>query len=897
MAQTVYHPESPANFTITSANFREYLHERAVFDEEIDARGYCWVNSGKPIDGRFASVFGFPHRAGGILIPLHPLLGGEAFHLRDADPQLGKDGKALKFLTPSKQPNCLITSPLIDKTEFQQERADIVIVEGITRVDALAHYGIPALGITGVWNWRGRNPVGGKTAIADWEEVSIEGSNFLLAPDGDVSSNPDVYKAIERLQKFLLAKRAANVVVLELPDNQGLDDWIAGNGPFEDKKALFVELKPHVLDDMPPEPVSKQSKQAMTQGLPILDDADAMGNWSCNPTADAVRLLRYAPDKLLAARNRVDGTWRLLVDNGFGVWHPDAGSLDRLMVKSSSEWNTKIATSGITGNLTTVDAQKAIKWAIESTKPRGRADCRFSIGAAVELLKAADQLPAGLEQCDAFDLDRHSPDAPVLGTPNGVIDLNTGQLLPREEGRKRFVSRSVPDEFQPDAQHKMVDDLIAHLPEAERDYILAAVGFALRRIPARRMYLLVGQKRSGKTTFLNAVYGCLGDVKNNGYGMSLDVRDLAPPRFITPNSHSGGLFGIQDAAIAIVSEAPQEDKVTFNERLIRSLTGGDVQNMRDVGEKSGSGRPASATIVMALNPDQLPGISLRDEALRDRIKIMDYPPLELAEADVDDMRIEAVRDNPAVRQALLALLVKAGVERAGKPPQDTETVTAAVALRYAESIGPVGEWLIANVSRAYGKRLYTNDLWEAVVAEFGPEKDCKIEDRTRRETIALFRTVIGGLPGLESKGRKSHYLGLTLAPAPAAEDWPLCVVCAENPVSPGKESQVCSQECLVKALTVSGGVDGEAARDAVIHRLVVNTGRDCHTVDNGIVHYGIGPDWTHCYCGKYQRPEKAGKTFIDGQPSPEWVLHVSDQPPDERQASLDGMPAPTQPYH
>ena len=800
MAQTAYHPEAPATSTITAANFREYLHERAVFDADIDARGYRWVYSGKPIDGGFASALGFPQRSGGILIPLHPLIGGEAFQLRDATPHPGKNGKALKFLTPPKQPNCLITSPLIDKSKFQQERANIVIVEGVTRVDALAHYGIPALGIAGVWNWRGKNPVRGKTAIADWEEVSIEGSSFLLAPDGDVGGNPDVHKAIGRLRKFLLAKQAAKVVVLQLPDNQGLDDWIADNGPFDDDKALFAELKPHVLDDMPPEPVSKQSKQAMTQGLPILDDADAMGNWSCNPTADAVRLLRFAPNQLLAARNRVDGTWRLLVDNGFGVWHPDAGSLDRLMVSSSSAWNTKIATSGITGNLTTVDAQKAIKWAMEAAKPKGRADCRLSIGAAVELLKTAGQLPAGLEQCDAFDLDRHSPDLPVLGAPNGVIDLNTGQLLPREEGRKRFVSRSVPDEFQPDAQHKMVDDLIAHVPEAEREYLLAAVGFALRRIPARRMYLLVGKKRSGKTTLLNAVYGCLGDVKNNGYGMSLDVQDLAPPRWNTPNSHSGGLFGIQDAAIAIVSEAPQEDKVTFNERLIRSATGGDVLNMRDVGEKSGPGRPASATMVMALNPDQLPGISLRDEALRDRLKIMDYPPLALADADVDPMRLETVRDSPAVRQALLALLVKACAEAKGRPPQDTDTVTAAVEKRYAESIGQVGEWLIGNVSRSHGKRLYTKDLWAAVVAEFGPEEDGKIEERTRRETIDLLRTVIGGLPPLASKGRKSHYLGLTLAPAPAddADDWPLCKVCAVRPVTPTKDSSICGLECLEK---------------------------------------------------------------------------------------------------
>ena len=125
--------------------------------------------------------------------------------------------------------------------------------------------------------------------------------------------------------------------------------------------------------------------------------------------------------------------------------------------------------------------------------------------------------------------------------------------------------------------------------------------------------------------------------------------------------------------------------------------------------------------------------------------------------------------------------------------------------------------------------------------------------------------------------------------APAAEDWPLCEVCGVNPVSPTKYSDICGgRECLVKLIHVAGGVDGEAARDAIIHSLVVKLGRDCRYevvedgVVQGIIHYGIGPDWTHCYCGKYQRPEKAGETFIDGQPSPEWALFVSAQPPDER---------------
>ena len=690
MATTSYH-------ALSKNNWREYLSARGVFaDDVIAAREYKWVYPGKPLGGDFANSYGFPRKSSGLLMPLHGLMGQNAYQLREAGPQQGDDDKSRKFNTPQGQTMCLATSPLIDPEAFKKKEASIVIAEGVTRVDALAAYGIPALGLVGTYGWRGTNKWKGKTALADWEEVSIKGSRFLLAPDGDVADNSNVHKAIERLRTWLNGKGADKVRLLRLPENAGLDDWIATEGPFEDAKALFEALNPYILDQMPPEPVSKQVKQAMTQRMPILEDADVIGNWSCNPTTDAVRLLQFAPDKLLAVRNSVDGSWRLLVDNGFGVWQQDRGALDKLMLASSAAWNLKIAEGAIAGSLSAVDAQKALKWAIESAKPRGRSECRLSIGAAYESLKEAGHLPPGLQACDVKDLDKKATFAPSLGAPNGVIDLNTGALLPREEGRKRLVSRTVPDDFKPDAQHSMVDQLIAHVNPVDRDYILAAVGFALRRIPARRMYMLAGKKQSGKTTLLNAIYGCLGDVKANGYGMSLDMKDLAPPRWNTPNSHDAGLFGVQDAAIAIVSEAPQTDKVTLNERLVRTLTGGDYLNMRELGEKSGPGRPASATLVMALNLSQLPGVNLTDGALRDRIKILNYPPLSISSASIDYMRYETVRENPGVRQALLALLVKA-CAKTDEPPQDTESVKDAVERRHAESIGPVGEWMIANV--------------------------------------------------------------------------------------------------------------------------------------------------------------------------------------------------------
>ena len=46
--------------------------------------------------------------------------------------------------------------------------------------------------------------------------------------------------------------------------------------------------------------------------------------------------------------------------------------------------------------------------------------------------------------------------------------------------------------------------------EEHRDWILAAVAYALRGNPNRRIYVLEGPPGGGKTTLLNAVRACLG---------------------------------------------------------------------------------------------------------------------------------------------------------------------------------------------------------------------------------------------------------------------------------------------------------------------------------------------------------------------------------------------------
>ena len=277
--------------------WKQYLADRGVWAEAIQARGYKVVYSGKALDGDYASAYGFPQTHGGLLIPLHLLLGGEAYQLRftpGTEPK-DKNGKPRKFATPKGQLNVLSTSPLT-RDLLRSAKEAIVIAEGVTRVDALVSYGIPAVAITGSASWRGKNAQGGVTSLPDFENLAIKGNRFILAFDGDVTTNSNVNASARRLAAFLDAKGADSVWTLTLPDGVGLDDWIAANR-FPDKKALAAALQEHSTQNLGKAP--RDVKVPTPTGrLFAIDDA----SWrALSPPG------RRAPPAALPSEGRVRG--------------------------------------------------------------------------------------------------------------------------------------------------------------------------------------------------------------------------------------------------------------------------------------------------------------------------------------------------------------------------------------------------------------------------------------------------------------------------------------------------------------------------------------------------------------------------------------------------------------
>lgn len=135
------------------------------------------------------------------------------------------------------------------------------VTEGVKKADCGVQYQLCIVAPSGVWNWRGTNEMGGKTAIADWNTIALNDRRVILAFDG--ARKPSAAKALCALAEYL-KYRGAEVEYLHLPDTEkktGLDDYLMAGHTVDDLWKLVKPTPPPVPDEhddddtgQPPEP-------------------------------------------------------------------------------------------------------------------------------------------------------------------------------------------------------------------------------------------------------------------------------------------------------------------------------------------------------------------------------------------------------------------------------------------------------------------------------------------------------------------------------------------------------------------------------------------------------------------------------------------------------------------
>ena len=173
-----------------------------------------------------------------LLMPIYSPTGEIVlYQSRPNKPRIGKRGKPIKYETPSGASMALDVHPFC-RDRLGDPTAPLFITEGIKKGDALASWNLCAVALIGVWNWRGTNEHGGKTALADWESVALNGRKVYVVFDSDVMEKREVYAALSRLKAFL-ERRGASVRLIYLPTGegglkQGVDDYLASGHSVSD---------------------------------------------------------------------------------------------------------------------------------------------------------------------------------------------------------------------------------------------------------------------------------------------------------------------------------------------------------------------------------------------------------------------------------------------------------------------------------------------------------------------------------------------------------------------------------------------------------------------------------------------------------------------------------------
>lgn len=271
-----------------------------------------------------------------------------------------------------------------------------------------------------------------------------------------------------------------------------------------------------------------------------------------------------------------------------------------------------------------------------------------ALDATVYLAKHDQSMRINGELLDARPLE--------LNTPNGIVDLVTGRLLPSDS--EKLHTKLTATAYDSDLATPKWDKFLATSLSTDRElikYVQMLVGIsALGVVTAHVLPFLFGPGGNGKTAFLDTIIGVLGD-----YAMQAPANFLLAGR----TAHETEIARLQGRRIVIASEVNADSK--FDEAKVKMLTGGDRISARFMHQNYFEFSPTHTLWLMG---NHKPKVAAGGASFWRRLRLIPFTAEIPDDEKVDDLQNIMLREEgPGILAWIVAGSIMAQHEKLTEP--------------------------------------------------------------------------------------------------------------------------------------------------------------------------------------------------------------------------------------
>lgn len=231
--------------------------------------------------------------------------------------------------------------------------------------------------------------------------------------------------------------------------------------------------------------------------------------------------------------------------------------------------------------------------------------------------------------------------ANLIAFRNGIYDLETDEM--RDFSPDIIITNKINYDYNPDAYSELADKTLDKLACGDADVralLEEAIGYCFyRRNELRKSFILTGDKKNGKSTYLAVLKEILGDANTS----SLDLNELGD-RF-----SSASLFG----KLANIGDDIADDFIS-NPAIFKKIVSGDWIKGENKGQKEFFFKPYCKLLFSANN---IPRIKDKSGAVLDRLVIIPFD----AKFSKDDPDFDPYIKYKLIQEDALEYLIMLGV--------------------------------------------------------------------------------------------------------------------------------------------------------------------------------------------------------------------------------------------